>query len=244
MEDSFNQTPPSPGNTSTFWSFIAVHGIRGLRGEIGPRGPTGPEGPEGPKGDRGPKGEDAPPIDVTSLITAVASFIYNSSQFAGIYGRLELLEAWQIATIPILEGYGNSIAELNQKTWFQTANQLTMNTSIGGNSFTKTGAGSFASAVTLNASSPSTFTYGADISGGLSTDSLSFSGNVTSTNMGVSITNAGLNTRLGMNTGSVVHIGNAAENSTIYLHGLVIQPSMDFFSQYGIRYQDGFMSQF
>lgn len=243
---SLNVTPPSPGATSSFWQFLAVHGVQGVQGAQGPEGPRGPEGERGPtgaKGDKGDKGADAPPIDVTSIIAGVINFLINEYKFQLINGRLLVLEEWMLATIPILEGIGESIAALNQKTQFQTANQLTGNTSMGGLSFTKTGSGSFASAVTLNSGSPSTFSYGASVTGGLSTDSLNFSGSVTST-MGVSITNGGLDTRLGMNTGSVVHIGNALENSTIYLHGLVMQPSMDFFSQYGIRYADGFMSQF
>ncbi len=39
-----NQVPPSPGNTSTYWAFLATHGSQG---EQGPRGWTGDRGPAG-----------------------------------------------------------------------------------------------------------------------------------------------------------------------------------------------------
>jgi hypothetical protein len=245
MADSFNQTPPSPGNTFAFWSFIAVHGVKGLKGDTGNTGPRGPEGERGPKGDtgeQGPAGQDAPPFSIESIIAAILSAVYNSAQFALINARITALETAVGAIVVDVGVQSQQIAALEAKTVLQTGSVLTGNTSFGGNTLTKTSAGGFGSAVTLNAASASTFSLGASVSGGLETDSLTSAGAVTAP--GLSVSSTGLATSIGSNSGSVIHIGNQSELSTVYIHGLVYMPTRDSFDSFGLKYANGFFSQF
>jgi hypothetical protein len=242
---STNAVPPSPGQTSIYWSFIAVHGVQGVKGDTGdtgPRGPKGDTGDRGPQGEQGPAGQDAPPFSIESIIAAILSAVYNSAQFALINARITALETAVGAIVVDVGVQSQQIAALEAKTALQTGSVLTGNTSFGGNTLTKTNAGGFGSAVTLNAASASVFSLGASVSGGLATDTLTTTGAITAP--GVSISTTGLATSIGANSGSVIHIGNQTELSTVYIHGLVYMPTRDSFDSFGLKYANGFFSQF
>jgi hypothetical protein len=135
-----------------------------------------------------------------------------------------------------------ALSTLNSKTQFQASSATTLTTEFGGTSLVKTSGNGLSSAVSLNASTASTFSLGAIVNGGLYADQLAVAGAVTAR---MSISATGLQTTIGSTAASTVTIGNPLQLSTVYINGTIYMPNRDAqLNSFGFAQTNGFLSQF
>ncbi len=244
-----NQAPPSPGNTSTYWAFLATHGAQGEQGPRGWTGATGPAGADGKDGKDGSDGSDgiSPVLDIVELATLVATAIGIAGLTVTV-GNLSTALGLLAARVTALElemstSVQPALSTLNSKTQFQASSATTLTTEFGGTSLVKTSGNGLSSAVSLNASTASTFSLGAIVNGGLNADQLAVAGAVTAPGMSISAT--GLQTTIGSTAASTVTIGNPLQLSTVYINGTIYMPNRDAqLNSFGFAQTNGFLSQF
>ncbi len=185
-------------------------------------------------------------------IAEIAAIIVEGVIIAGLIADVNLMKS---TTIPLIAArvlaleqnnllnIEPAISSLNTKTQFQASSATTLTTEFGGTSLVKISGNGLSSAVSLNASTASTFSLGAIVNGGLTADQVEVAGAMTAP--GFNISANGLTTNIGSGLGSRVNIGNTTQLSSVYINGRVYLPSRDAeLDSWGFAKTNGFLSQF